>query len=85
MVKEAPFAEGSIEWERCAAGGGSETCRGSLCEPCRGLIQSQGVPWDTRLDQTSSQHPTFPSQCEETYPAQLNPHQASTATVITMM
>lgn len=57
MVKETPLAEVSIEWESSAAGGGSEIHRGSRCEPCHGLIQ--GVPWDTCLDQTPSQHPTL--------------------------
>jgi len=52
MMKETRFAEGSIEWESCAAGECSEIHMGSLWECCNGLIRSQGAPWDPCSDET---------------------------------
>lgn len=49
-MKETPFAEGSIDWESCAAGECSEIHVDSLCECCNGLIWSRGVPPDPCSD-----------------------------------
>lgn len=85
MVKETPFAEGSIEWESCAVGECSEIHTGSLWETCHGLIQIWGSSWDTCLGQTPCQSPTLPFQREETNSAQMNAPPASTAAALMMM
>lgn len=63
MVKETPFAEGSIEWESCAVGECSEIHTGSLWEPCHGLIPDLGLPMGHLLGSNTlpKPYPSFPA------------------------